>query len=133
MASLRAMVAAVEAELGPIEGLVHNADIDVIKPFVESTEEKWDRILAANRNGTIACCRAVLPAPGPAPSPTDLKLILHIGSEAEDGARLSYPRPASPPLGARYNGDRAEGVERDDAQRLLAGAGVERHDVPRES
>jgi len=59
-ASVRALVAAVEAELGPIEGLVNNAGIDVIKPFVESTEEEWDRILAVNLKGTIACCRAVL-------------------------------------------------------------------------
>jgi len=59
-ASVRALVAAVEAELGPIEGLVNNAGIDVIKPFVESTEDEWDRILAVNLKGTLACCRAVL-------------------------------------------------------------------------
>ncbi|MDH4017771.1 MAG: SDR family oxidoreductase [Actinomycetota bacterium] len=60
MASVRAMVAAVEAQLGPIEGLVNNAGIDVIKPFVESTEDEWDRILAVNLKGTLSCCRAVL-------------------------------------------------------------------------
>ncbi len=53
-------VAAVEAELGPIEALVNNAGIDVIKPFIDSTEEEWDRIIAVNLKGTIRCCRAVL-------------------------------------------------------------------------
>jgi 2-hydroxycyclohexanecarboxyl-CoA dehydrogenase len=53
-------VAEVEARLGPVEALVNNAGIDVIKPFVDSTEDEWDRIIAVNLKGTIACCRAVL-------------------------------------------------------------------------
>jgi 2-hydroxycyclohexanecarboxyl-CoA dehydrogenase len=59
-ASVRAAVARVEGELGPISGLVNNAGIDVIKPFVDSTEEEWDRIIAVNLKGTMHCCRAVL-------------------------------------------------------------------------
>ncbi len=47
-------------DLGPVTGLVNNAGIDVIKPFVDSTEDEWDRIIAVNLKGTIACCRAVL-------------------------------------------------------------------------
>ena len=58
--SVRAAVARIEAELGPITGLVNNAGIDVIKPFVDSTEDEWDRIIAVNLKGTISCCRAVL-------------------------------------------------------------------------
>lgn len=50
----------VESELGPVEALVNNAGVDVIKPFVESTEDEWDRIIAVNLKGTIRCCRAVL-------------------------------------------------------------------------
>jgi len=57
---VRAGVATVEAALGPVEALVNNAGIDVIKPFVDSTEDEWDRIIAVNLKGTIACCRAVL-------------------------------------------------------------------------
>jgi 2-hydroxycyclohexanecarboxyl-CoA dehydrogenase len=57
---VRTAVAEVESRLGPIEALVNNAGIDVIKPFVESTEDEWDRIIAVNLKGTIACCRAVL-------------------------------------------------------------------------
>lgn len=58
--SARAAVERIEDELGPLLGWVNNAGIDVIKPFVESTEDEWDRILAVNLRGTIACCRAVL-------------------------------------------------------------------------
>ncbi len=59
-AGVRAAVTKVEAEIGPIDALVNNAGIDVIKPFVESTEDEWDRIIAVNLRGTILCCRAVL-------------------------------------------------------------------------
>jgi 2-hydroxycyclohexanecarboxyl-CoA dehydrogenase len=60
LGAVRAAVARVERELGPVEALVNNAGIDVIKPFVESTEDEWDRIIAVNLRGTIGCCRAVL-------------------------------------------------------------------------
>jgi len=59
-ASVHAVTARVEAELGTIGALVNNAGIDVIKPFVDSTEDEWDRIIAVNLKGTITCCRAVL-------------------------------------------------------------------------
>ena len=60
MASVRAAVEQVERDLGPIAALVNNAGIDVIKPFVDSTEDEWDRIIAVNLRGTIGFCRAVL-------------------------------------------------------------------------
>lgn len=59
-ASVRAAFARVESELGPITGLVNNAGIDIIKPFVESTEDEWDDIISVNLKGTLLCCRAVL-------------------------------------------------------------------------
>lgn len=58
--AVRGAIARVEGDLGPIEALVNNAGIDVIKPFVDSTEDEWDRIIAVNLRGTIGCCRAVL-------------------------------------------------------------------------
>jgi 2-hydroxycyclohexanecarboxyl-CoA dehydrogenase len=58
--SVDAAVTRIESEIGPILAWVNNAGIDVIKPFVESTEVEWDRIIAVNLKGTIACCRAVL-------------------------------------------------------------------------
>jgi 2-hydroxycyclohexanecarboxyl-CoA dehydrogenase len=50
-----------EASLGAIEILVNNAGIDVIKPFVESTEEEWDRIIAVNLRGPINTCHVLFP------------------------------------------------------------------------
>lgn len=60
LGAVRAAVARIEADLGPIEALVNNAGIDVIRPFVDSTEDEWDQIIAVNLRGTIGCCRAVL-------------------------------------------------------------------------
>ena len=59
-ASVRAAFVRIAYELGPVTGLVNNAGIDVIKPFIESTEDEWDRIIAVNLKGTMLCCRAVL-------------------------------------------------------------------------
>lgn len=59
-AAVRSAVETVESRLGPVEALVNNAGIDVIKPFVDSTEDEWDRIIAVNLKGTIRMCRAVL-------------------------------------------------------------------------
>jgi 2-hydroxycyclohexanecarboxyl-CoA dehydrogenase len=61
VASVRDMVHRTEAELGPIDVLVNNAGWDRILPFVETDEPFWDRILAINLKGQIACAHAVLP------------------------------------------------------------------------
>jgi 2-hydroxycyclohexanecarboxyl-CoA dehydrogenase len=59
-ASVSAALDTIRSEVGPPGILVNNAGIDVIKPFVDSTEDEWDRIIAVNLKGTIRCCRAVL-------------------------------------------------------------------------
>ncbi|HLG69355.1 MAG TPA: 3-oxoacyl-ACP reductase FabG [Chloroflexota bacterium] len=61
VAGVRAMVQTVEDRLGPIDLLVNNAGWDRIGPFMESDEELWDRLLAVNLKGPIACSHAVLP------------------------------------------------------------------------
>jgi len=60
LSAMRAAVAAAEQELGPVGVLVCCAGWDLVQPFVESTEETWDRVIAVNLRGTIACTRAVL-------------------------------------------------------------------------
>ncbi len=51
----------VERELGPIDILVNNAGWDVLMPFVESTPEFWDKVIAINYRGMLNCCKAVAP------------------------------------------------------------------------
>jgi 2-hydroxycyclohexanecarboxyl-CoA dehydrogenase len=60
-ASVRAAVALAEAELGPIAVLVNNAGWDKVEPFVTSSEETWEKILAINLVGPMNCFKAVLP------------------------------------------------------------------------
>jgi 2-hydroxycyclohexanecarboxyl-CoA dehydrogenase len=59
-ASVKAAVATIERDLAPIDILVNNAGIDVIQPFMDSTEETWDRLIAVNLKGPITTCHAVL-------------------------------------------------------------------------
>jgi 2-hydroxycyclohexanecarboxyl-CoA dehydrogenase len=60
-ASVRDGLALVGERLGPAYVLVNNAGIDVIGPFVESTEEAWRRIIDVNLVGTLRCCHAMAP------------------------------------------------------------------------
>jgi len=51
----------VERELGPIDILVNNAGWDVVMPFLETTPELWDKVIAINFRGMLNCCKAVAP------------------------------------------------------------------------
>src|SRR5208337_2254664 len=51
----------VERELGPIEILVNNAGWDRLMPFVDSTPDFWDKVIAINFRGMLNCCKAVAP------------------------------------------------------------------------
>lgn len=46
---------------GPIDILVNNAGIIQEKPFLETTEEDWDRMLDIDLKAVFLMCRAVLP------------------------------------------------------------------------
>lgn len=59
-AAVKAAVAAIAERVAPVDILVNNAGIDIIQPFIDSTEDTWDRIIAVNLKGSILCCRAVL-------------------------------------------------------------------------
>jgi 2-hydroxycyclohexanecarboxyl-CoA dehydrogenase len=50
-----------ERELGAVDILVNNAGWDELKPFVETDEEFWDRVLAINFKGCLHTTRALLP------------------------------------------------------------------------
>jgi 2-hydroxycyclohexanecarboxyl-CoA dehydrogenase len=46
---------------GKIDILVNSAGWDHLTPFVRTTPEMWDRVLAINFKGTVHTCHAVLP------------------------------------------------------------------------
>jgi 2-hydroxycyclohexanecarboxyl-CoA dehydrogenase len=59
--SVRAAVEGTERELGPVDILVNNAGYDEWSWFTATDEALWQRVLAVNLVGVIACTHAVLP------------------------------------------------------------------------
>ncbi|MEM3048249.1 MAG: 3-oxoacyl-ACP reductase family protein [Candidatus Bathyarchaeia archaeon] len=55
------MVQKVLQEYGKIDILVNNAGIVISKPFLETTEEIWDRTIDINLKGTYLCSKEVAP------------------------------------------------------------------------
>lgn len=54
-------VAEVAARCGRIDALFNHAGSIVVKPFLETTEEEWDRLMAVNVKSMYLVTRAVLP------------------------------------------------------------------------
>lgn len=50
-----------ERELGPIEILVNNAGWDELRPFLETEESFWDRVIELNFKGCLRLCHRVVP------------------------------------------------------------------------
>jgi 2-hydroxycyclohexanecarboxyl-CoA dehydrogenase len=59
--SVAAAVQTTEDELGPIEILVNNAGWDEMRPFVETDEPFWDRVIEVNFKACLRLTHAVLP------------------------------------------------------------------------
>ena len=55
-------VARIVAEAGPVDVLVNVAGWDRFVPFVDTTPEFWDRVIAVNYRGPLNTTHAVLPA-----------------------------------------------------------------------
>jgi 2-hydroxycyclohexanecarboxyl-CoA dehydrogenase len=60
MGAMRAAVAVVERDLGPIDVLVNNAGWERLHFFVESDPALWDKIIAVNLKGVLNATHAVL-------------------------------------------------------------------------
>ena len=56
-----AALAQIEAQLGPVDVLVNNAGWDVFKPFTQTNEHEWERLIAINLTGALNMHHAVLP------------------------------------------------------------------------
>ena len=59
--AVAAAVAEAEGALGPVEVLVNNAGWDELRPFLETDERFWDRVIEINFKGALRTTRAVLP------------------------------------------------------------------------
>jgi 2-hydroxycyclohexanecarboxyl-CoA dehydrogenase len=59
--SVSAAVAEAEQRLGPLEILVNNAGWDEFRPFLNTEEPLWQRIVEINYMGCLRCCRRVAP------------------------------------------------------------------------
>ena len=107
-AEVSAMVAAVERELGPIDVLVNNAGLAIIRGVDDLTEEEFDRTIAVNLKSAFLCTQAVLPAM----RARQWGRIVNISSGAARGAGG---------VGVHYNASKAgmEGLTRGYAARLV--------------
>ena len=57
---VKAVVEQLLKQCGKIDVLVNNAGWDKIEPFVQSTEDTWDKVIAINLKGPVIVTRAVL-------------------------------------------------------------------------
>jgi len=60
-ASVADAVARVERQLGPVDILVNNAGWDELRPFLDTDEAFWDRVIDVNFKGCLRMTHAVLP------------------------------------------------------------------------
>jgi len=107
-AAVAGVVAAVERELGPIDVLVNNAGLAIIRSIDELTEEEFDRTIAVNLKSAFLCTRAVLPGM----RARKWGRIVNISSGAARGAGG---------IGPHYNASKAgmEGLTRGYAARVV--------------
>jgi 3-oxoacyl-[acyl-carrier protein] reductase len=102
------MVATVEHELGPVDVLVNNAGLAIIRGIDELTEDEFDQTIAVNLKSAFLCTKAVLPGM----RKRKWGRIVNISSGAARGAGG---------IGPHYNASKAgmEGLTRGYAARVV--------------
>ena len=58
---VRDLVDKVRERFGRLDILVNNAGLAVNRPFLETTAEEWDRLMAVNARGPFLLCREAVP------------------------------------------------------------------------
>ena len=106
--AVAAMVDRVASTLGPIDILINNAGIALVRGVDELTESEFDRTIAVNLKSAFLCTQAVLPAM----RSKKWGRIVNISSGAARGAGA---------IGVHYNASKAgmEGLTRGYAARLV--------------
>ncbi len=102
------MMSAVEGEFGPVDVLVNNAGIGLVRSVDDLTEEDFDRTIAVNLKSVFLCTQAVVPGM----RARKWGRIVNISSGAARGAGG---------VGPHYNASKAgmEGMTRGYAARLV--------------
>jgi 3-oxoacyl-[acyl-carrier protein] reductase len=107
-AAVKTMVERVSAALGPIDVLVNNAGIAIVRGVDDLTEDDFDRTITVNLKSAFLCTQAVLPAM----RAKKWGRIVNVTSGAARGAGA---------IGPHYNASKAgmEGLTRGYAARLV--------------
>jgi len=107
-ASVSEMMSAVERELGPVDVLVNNAGVGLVRGVDDLTEEDFDLTIAVNLKSAFLCTQAVVPGM----RARQWGRIVNISSGAARGAGG---------VGPHYNASKAgmEGLTRGYAARLV--------------
>jgi 3-oxoacyl-[acyl-carrier protein] reductase len=107
-AAVAGLVRKVEAELGPIDILINNAGIAIMRGIDDLTEADFDQTIAANLKSAFLCTQAVLPHM----RKQSWGRIVNVSSGAARGAGG---------IGPHYNASKAgmEGLTRGYAARLV--------------
>jgi len=107
-ASVAKMVEHVTTALGPIDILINNAGVAIVRGIDDLTEADFDRTIAVNLKSAFLCTQAVLPAM----RAKQWGRIINISSGAARGAGA---------IGVHYNASKAgmEGLTRGYAARLV--------------
>lgn len=60
-ASVNAMAKEVDRQFGRIDVLVNNVGVRIVKPFLEHTDDDWNKMISTNLSGPFLCARAAVP------------------------------------------------------------------------
>ncbi len=78
--ALNTWVAGAVADFGKLDGIINNAGLSVVAPFVDCPRDDFDRVMAVNFTGVVEGCRAALPHVRAAAAKDGVGWIVNISS-----------------------------------------------------